>query len=356
MANSLQGVLASIPGLAGYAAAQQNDQQLQGQQLGQMSQLMQLQRAVESQQREQGLRQELAALGPEATQEQLAQVAAKYGTAGDILKTQQSSLDRKAQLEAKTAEAQQRREAATEMQRERITAAAEAARLRAEDARLSQAERNQARIEMIRLAASLRQAPQPQAPVVTEVFRDGKNVKIDARTGAVIGEAPAKAPTEKALPPGLQKQLTEAAELADSTTRFATTFKPEFGGYTVTGGLSNTYGRVMGDDTGQAQWWQDYELHQSQVRNKLFGSALTAPEIAAWNKSAINPRMDPGEIQKNLDRRKMLEERGLERLMKGATAGRFNREQIEAFTGRPAPAVPGRGTERSVDDILNQYK
>jgi hypothetical protein len=71
---------------------------------------------------------------------------------------------------------------------------------------------------------------------------------------------------------------------------------------------------------------------------------LTAPEIEAWNKSAINPRMDPGQIRANLKRRNELETTGLNRLMKGVAAGGYSKEQIEAFTGRPldgsTPAAP----------------
>lgn len=145
---------------------------------------------------------------------------------------------------------------------------------------------------------------------------------------------PPKPATQRAVPTPLANKLTEAAELADATTRFSTTFQDRFGGKTFSGDLSNVTGRLLGDESGQAQWWQDYELHQSQIRNKLFGSALTASEIEAWNKSAINPRMNSGEIRKNLNRRKDLEAKGLERLMKGAAAGGYNKEQIEALTGR----------------------
>ena len=149
----------------------------------------------------------------------------------------------------------------------------------------------------------------------------------------------------KPIPIPLQKQLSEGAELADATQRFATSFKDEFGGKTITGGLGNVAGKLMGDPTGQTQWWQDYELHQSQIRNKLFGSALTASEIEAWNKSAINPRMESGEIRKNLARRNDIETKALYRLMKGAEAGGYNKEQIEAFTGRSPPAqmIPAAG-------------
>ena len=73
------------------------------------------------------------------------------------------------------------------------------------------------------------------------------------------------------LPSPLQKQLTEVSELADATERFDSTFQDTYGGKTITGEMSNITGKYFGDDTGQSQWWQDYELHQSQVRNKLFG-------------------------------------------------------------------------------------
>ena len=162
----------------------------------------------------------------------------------------------------------------------------------------------------------------------------------DARGGQLIlGAPPPASATVKPLPIPLQKQLSEGAELVDATQRFTSTFKDEYGGKTLTGGLGNVYGKTFGDETGQSQWWQDYELHQSQIRNKLFGSALTAPEIEAWNKSAINPRMASSQIRANLARRNQLEQTGLDRLMKGAAAGGYNKDQIEAFTGR-SPAAP----------------
>jgi hypothetical protein len=204
-------------------------------------------------------------------------------------------------------------------------------RLRSEDRRLAEQDRQAARVEMARLVASLR--PQQQtSPLVSVQGPDGRPVLVTR--DEAVGKTPAGNRVEKALPAPLQKQLTEAAELSDATTRFASTFKDDFGGKTITGNLSNTMGRLLGDDTGQSQWWQDYELHQSQIRNKLFGSALTTAEMAAWEKSAINPRMEAKQIKANLERRKQLEDKALGRLMNGAIAGGYNREQIEAYTGR----------------------
>jgi hypothetical protein len=140
----------------------------------------------------------------------------------------------------------------------------------------------------------------------------------------------------RAIPTPLQKQLTEGAEIADATDRFVSSFKDEYGGYVLegVGNAVNWVKRKFGDDSGQAQWWQDYELHQSKVRNSLFGSALTKYEIGQWSKAAIEPGMDPAEIRKNLQLRQKLETTGLERLMAGTAAGGYIKEQIEAFTGR----------------------
>lgn len=136
------------------------------------------------------------------------------------------------------------------------------------------------------------------------------------------------------IPSPLQKQLTESSEIADATQRFNSTFKDTYAGDPLTGELRNTVGRYFGDDTGRSQWWQDYELHQSQVRNKLFGSALTQPEIEAWNKSAINPKMEVKQVKENLKRRNDIEQKGIDRLIKGTIAGGYSKEQVEALTGR----------------------
>lgn len=144
----------------------------------------------------------------------------------------------------------------------------------------------------------------------------------------------AKPVQAKPLPTAAVKSLTEAGEMLSNSSRFVETFQPEFGGKTITGGLGNTIGRITGDETGQSQWWQDYELHQSMVRNKLFGSALTKVEVDSWNKAAVNPRMDPVQIEENLARRAMLERKAGARLAKTYyTAGTYPPEQIEAATG-----------------------
>lgn len=107
MARGLEGALAGVPGLAGFLGGIQNDQANTAGQLGQITQVQQIagvmQQAQQRQaamQREAAFRAELQALGPNPSQEALAQVASRYAAPGDVLKTQQGSLDRQAQIAA----------------------------------------------------------------------------------------------------------------------------------------------------------------------------------------------------------------------------------------------------------------
>jgi hypothetical protein len=95
----LNSVLASIPGYGAYIAKRQMNEQQPLQGMQQAGMLVGLQEKLREQARRQAFEKDIAAIGPEATQEQLAQIAIKHGTPADVLKTQQSSLDRKSALE-----------------------------------------------------------------------------------------------------------------------------------------------------------------------------------------------------------------------------------------------------------------
>lgn len=103
MPSSLEATLASIPGLGGYLAKRKYNEDQLAQGLQQVQGVTGLQSMLYKQQQEAGLRGDLAAIGPNPSQEQLATVSAKYASPADILKSQTASLDRKAQLEATTA-------------------------------------------------------------------------------------------------------------------------------------------------------------------------------------------------------------------------------------------------------------
>lgn len=52
----------------------------------------------------------------------------------------------------------------------------------------------------------------------------------------------------------------------------------------------------------KAAWWQDWDnFYQNPERNRLFGSALTASEQAAWKAANINPSMTSEQIQAGIN-------------------------------------------------------
>jgi hypothetical protein len=182
----------------------------------------------------------------------------------------------------------------------------------------------------------------------------GYRVTEDGRAYEPIPGGPAA--LGKALPVATAKDLEAQTVIADSTQRLVNTFKDDFGGKTIMGNASNYAGRILGDETGQAQWWQDYSLHEAQVRNKLFGASLTVGEQAAWERTAVNPRMTPEQIKANLKRRQEIESAALARSMRSSMAAGYNKTQIEELTGRQMPeAEPksgGKGGGQNRSDLM----
>lgn len=173
---------------------------------------------------------------------------------------------------------------------------------------------------------------------------------LEPGTGAQI-QGKNTAP-EKALPHSSVKDLAAAGEAVENTNRMSRTFKPEYGGHFILGDMLNKMKRIVGDETGMAQWWQDMDMLQNQTRHTLFGSALTATELAAWEKTSVNPRMNAKEIETNLARRAEIEARAASKLARAYAVAGYNKEQIKELVGigaqyldQPAPPAtqqPGR--------------
>jgi hypothetical protein len=146
-----------------------------------------------------------------------------------------------------------------------------------------------------------------------------------------------------------RKNLSDLSSTLGTSNRLVKTFKDEFGGY-----MSKTAGdlamhakrNITGDDTGAAQWWQDYQFDQNVTRNKLFGSALTETEKGEWEKAAINPGMRPEQIRANLARRNEAARSAAAKIANSMVADGYNRKAIEEAIGMPleelkAPAAGG---------------
>ena len=168
-------------------------QQAQGsgqrQQMGQLQQIGMLQGILSRQRQlkmDEELRGALSRLPPDATQEDIVKAIAPYAGAGDLLRTQQSSADRKATIEAANINRQATREQTQALQTERLTAQAEIAKQRSVDMRATEQDRIQARRELAQLTAALRQ-PQQKTPIAI-MGDDGKPVLVSPENA--IGKTP----------------------------------------------------------------------------------------------------------------------------------------------------------------------
>lgn len=145
---------------------------------------------------------------------------------------------------------------------------------------------------------------------------------------------------KKAMPQAVAKDLIGTATQLDSAERFVNNFKDDYGGYgsKFVGDTTQWVKRNMpgGDKSGSAQYWQDYQTYVNQVRNDLFGAALTVQEKGEFEKAMVNPGMSAAEIKKNLARQKQLTETALSRKARG-NAILYGEDTVREFTGREIP-------------------
>lgn len=147
--------------------------------------------------------------------------------------------------------------------------------------------------------------------------------------------------TKQAESPLQQNVITSLNATGKTLTdadRFVRTFDPKFAGYRINalGEAAMTAGRMgVGTEAMQqgAQWWQDYARYRNQVRNELFGSALTAAEARAFEQADIQPGMDPKQIKTNLDRQREAAMQAAKKLVAPHVAAGRSVDQIEAAVG-----------------------
>ncbi len=132
------------------------------------------------------------------------------------------------------------------------------------------------------------------------------------------------------LPANAIDKITKAQGIKEAVDSFTSTFKDEYAGQPVMGGLVNKWGNIAGDDTGQASWWKNYQANKNETRNQLFGGALTPTEQAEYDKQDIDPGMSPGEIRKRLKRQSEIAAIGNKRLIENYGRGGYD---IGGFKG-----------------------
>lgn len=156
--------------------------------------------------------------------------------------------------------------------------------------------------------------------------------KVIAQGAVAKGEGKQPRP----LPSAAINSLNETGATANSLESIAGGFKPEYAGQPMLGEFWNFVGRTYGGDSkSQAEWWQQYQAQKNVLRNKLFGSALTATEKGEFEKADINPGMDPKVIETNLQRQRDAALSAARKVAAGYLRSGYPVEAVEGALGIP---------------------
>lgn len=147
----------------------------------------------------------------------------------------------------------------------------------------------------------------------------------------------ADAPAGKTLPAGQVEKLTKNQTAADNYAGLADSFKDEWAGSPLLANAQNAMGRFVGAGyEDQANWWQRYQSQTNEVRNQLFGSALTMTERDAFDRANVVPGMKPSEIKKRLGQQAEAAAKAARKLTENYGKAGYN---VSGFMEQAAPAA-----------------
>ena len=166
-----------------------------------------------------------------------------------------------------------------------------------------------------------------------------------------------KAKDGKPINFGDSTKLAERATGVDKLVDLYDTFKPEYAGYgtDAAGEIAVFAAGKQSDEKSVAlyQWWQNYQNNINKVRNDLFGSALTAPEKAEFERAMVTKGMNSAQAQQNLQRQADQATKAYEKLEKVLRSQGFSKAALDALkpTGIKPPlsnfVVEGQNTNPS---------
>ena len=162
-----------------------------------------------------------------------------------------------------------------------------------------------------------------------------------------IDEAKAKqeqAKDGKPLPGPVLNDLASKSENAVNLRSLSNNFKDDYGGYRMDAlGRGAIMLALRSDDPAKkdfGQWWQQYDLFANQIRNQLFGSALTRTEASAFESAMVTPGMSPTQIKANLGRQAEVAEGAFKKMSDAARAQGYSKSAIDALTPNVTPQTP----------------
>lgn len=171
----------------------------------------------------------------------------------------------------------------------------------------------------------------------------------DSREAAAAAKA-GKAAAGKVLPAGEVRKLSDSQAAASTFGELVGGFRDDFSTYGTTSAknfLGKNQPLGLGKEYGdQSNWWQNYNDQKNLIRNKLFGSALTAPEKAAFDAANITEGMDAGQIRERLAQQHRMAARAYNKLKQNFGKAGYGVEEFEDLMEPEAPR-PGAPTGKS---------
>lgn len=179
------------------------------------------------------------------------------------------------------------------------------------------------------------------APPDAEAVPAGPNLPPGARvTGRT--ERPVRPLTEQA-----RNNLQERGGNLSVISNAISSFRPEFAGYVseMAGNAATTRDRNLpagwlGANPDRAAFWQNYDRYKNQIRNQLFGSALTATEQAAFERADVNPSMQPEVVQRNLNLQQQIVSGAIGRLARSMVQDGYSVSAVEQALGVRLDTLP----------------
>jgi len=148
----------------------------------------------------------------------------------------------------------------------------------------------------------------------------------------------------KPLPGPVLNDLASKSENAVNLRSLSNNFQDNYGGYRMDAlGRGAIMLALRSDDPAKkdfGQWWQQYDLFANQIRNQLFGSALTRTEASAFESAMVTPGMSPTQIKANLQRQAEVAEGAFKKMSEAALAQGYSRSAIEALRPNVMPQAP----------------
>lgn len=169
--------------------------------------------------------------------------------------------------------------------------------------------------------------------------RAGETERHNRQIEAAKAAAELRASQAKPLPNPLREGLAEATAASEGMAQQRASFKNAYGDSVILGPMENVLKRwfpsleTMTNTEGQADWWSAMTGIDNIIRHPLFGSAFTTTEKSLWRETSVNPRDSADLIKKNLERRAVVLNRAMKRLVESAGV-RYDPDEIEALTGQ----------------------